>query len=344
MGDIMKKNKTIIIILTALIVVIIVAILLVVLITGNKKENTIDYVYIENTSGKIDIQSGYIFKDYQMFRDYFDSDNLKESDFKSNNYVVVELLYDPCSEHDIKLVNYNLKGNNLDVYFTYKSVCGGCAPEYGYYLLPVDKDLENINVDIDSKATNNANCPDDVAYKPIIYLYPEEEMNVSVKLLNSNYLTTTYPKYVDSWEVNAKPNGDLIDLKTGRYLYGLYWEGNNHKASVMNDGFIVRGEESLTFLEEKLAILGLTEREADEFIIYWLPKLEVNKYNYIRFETMEEIDEYMPLSISPKPDTVIRVLMSYKPLDEEIKVSPQVLNEVVREGFTVVEWGGTKIK
>ena len=34
-------------------------------------------------------------------------------------------------------------------------------------------------------------------------------------------------------------------------------------------------------LEEKLAILGLTERESEEFIVYWLPKLEKNKYNYI---------------------------------------------------------------
>ena len=41
--------------------------------------------------------------------------------------------------------------------------------------------------------------------------------------------------------------------------------------------------------EEKLAILGLNEREAEEFIIYWLPKLESNKYNYIRFATEEEI-------------------------------------------------------
>ena len=47
----------------------------------------------------------------------------------------------------------------------------------------------------------------------------------------------------------------------------------------------------IKFLEEKLGILGLTEREAEEFIVYWLPLMEKNKYNYIRFETLEEINE-----------------------------------------------------
>ena len=37
-------------------------------------------------------------------------------------------------------------------------------------------------------------------------------------------------------------------------------------------------------------MLGLNDREAEEFIVYWLPKLEENKYNLIRFETAEEIN------------------------------------------------------
>ena len=73
-------------------------------------------------------------------------------------------------------------------------------------------------------------------------------------------------------------------------------------------------------IQKKLAILGLTEREAEEFIIYWLPKLESNKYNYIRFASLEEINQYMPLEFSVKPDTIISVLMQFKGLDEGIEV------------------------
>ena len=46
----------------------------------------------------------------------------------------------------------------------------------------------------------------------------------------------------------------------------------------------------------------------------------------------------MPLLISPKPDTIIRIMMEWKGLDEYIKVQEQQLTQVDREGFTVVEW------
>lgn len=181
-------------------------------------------------------------------------------------------------------------------------------------------------------------------YKPIIYIYPEEETEVTVKLENPENLTHTYPKYEDEWKVIAKPNGDLTDLKTGRNLYALYWEGINTVTPNTNEGFIVKGEDTIKFLEEKLEILGLNEREVNEFIIYWLPKLENNKYNFIRFQTEEEINNNMPLEISPKPDSVIRVVMEFKELEGAIEVKEQQLETPERTGYTVVEWGGTEIK
>ena len=181
--------------------------------------------------------------------------------------------------------------------------------------------------------------------KPIIYLYPEEETEISVKLGNKESITCSYPKYIDGWRVFAKPNGDLKDLDTGKNLYALYYESENTiPFKVEKEGFVVKGENVAEFLEEKLAILGLTDREAEEFIVYWLPKLEANKYNYIRFASYEEIEANMPLNIEPKPDTVIRVLMTYKGLDKEIEVKEQELAQKERIGFVTVEWGGTEIK
>ena len=180
--------------------------------------------------------------------------------------------------------------------------------------------------------------------KPIIYIYPEEEMEVSVKVGYPDKLTHTYPKYQDEWKVIAKPDGSLVDIKTGRNLYALYWEGKNTEKTKVEEGFVVKGEDTISFLEEKLEILGLNEREANEFIIYWLPKLENNKYNYIRFETEEEINRNMPLYINPKPESLIRVMMEYKPLNKKIEVKEQKLETPKREGYTVVEWGGTEIK
>ena len=185
---------------------------------------------------------------------------------------------------------------------------------------------------------------DQAAVKPIIYIYPEEETKVSVKLLEPEKLTTTYPKYKGKWNVIARPNGDLQDIETGRNLYALYWEGKNTKKIDFETGFCIKGEDSISFLEEKLEILGLNEREAEEFIVYWLPKMEHNQYNLIRFETMKEINENMPLEITPQPKTLIRVMMDFKPVNEKVDIPEQVLEKAERVGYTVVEWGGTEVK
>ena len=129
----------------------------------------------------------------------------------------------------------------------------------------------------------------------------------------------------------------------GEELYSLYWEGKNDVKHDLTEGFIVEGKNAASFLEEKLEILGLNPREKQEFIIYWLPELEANGLNYIRFETKEQIDEDMPLIVEPKPDTVIRIMMVIKKINKPIEVKQQELTKVERKGFTVVEWGGTRI-
>ena len=63
--------------------------------------------------------------------------------------------------------------------------------------------------------------------KPVIYLYPEEPMDISVqiKLTNSEF-TTIYPKFngKNTWNVHAEPNGDIY-VKGRKYPY-LFWEAN----------------------------------------------------------------------------------------------------------------------
>ena len=186
---------------------------------------------------------------------------------------------------------------------------------------------------------------DSVAYKPIIYLYPQGPTEVTVELGKPENLTHTYPKYNKLWTVIARPGGELTDSKTGRHYYALYWEGKNTLSKgEMTEGFVVEGKKTIPFLEEKLAKLGLTDREAEEFIVYWLPKMESNAYNYVRFQTMEEQEENMPLTISPPPTTLIRVMMEFKGLDEPIEVKEQELPKTPeRTGFVVVEWGGTEL-
>ena len=181
-----------------------------------------------------------------------------------------------------------------------------------------------------------------VAEKPVIYLYPETETDVHVELDFNGELTCTYPAYENGWNVTAAPDGTLTD-ETGREYYALYWEGVTDTAFDLSAGFCVAGNDTAAFLEEKLAALGLTDREANEFIMYWLPKMQENAYNLVSFQ-FETYTETAELTVTPTPDTVIRVYMVYKPLDEMTEIPEQVLPETpVRNGFTVVEWGGTKL-
>ena len=302
-----------------------------------------DFIYL-GTNSEMIADENYLFKDYSDFKDKFNSDKISEADFEKYNFVLISTEYDLCSEYDFTPTDYSIDGNNIIVTIKYRRKCGVCPREYLYYVLKIDKKLDNPNVKVDYQAVNKTDCDPNVSYKPIIYLYPTTDTEVEIKLLNDKYLTTTYPKYNNSWTVMASNDGKLIDLKTGREQYGLYWEGINNNVKIENDGFIVEGKDTLEFLEDKLRILGLSDREADEFIIYWLPKMENNKYNYIRFETIDEINEYMPLSISPTPDSIIRVWMTYKPLTEKIDVIEQKLESTERYGFSVVEWGGTIIE
>ena len=54
-------------------------------------------------------------------------------------------------------------------------------------------------------------------WKPIIYIYPTEDTNVSIKVSNPELFTVTYPKYEDGWKVRALTDGKLIDKNGNMY-------------------------------------------------------------------------------------------------------------------------------
>lgn len=214
---------------------------------------------------------------------------------------------------------------------------------YSYYMgLKLHETF--INGELDSTVFVLDESQMDGLAKPIIYLYPEKEMLVKVELELKGELTHSYPKYNEGWRVKASPDGTLID-ETGKEYYALYWEGNNDETFNVKEGFVVPGEKTAEFLESSLDALGLNRREANEFIVFWLPILESNPYNLIHFSS-DEYEEMAKLNITPKPEALIRVMMVYRPLAEPIEIPLQDLSKMKKErkGFTVVEWGGSLLK
>ena len=180
--------------------------------------------------------------------------------------------------------------------------------------------------------------------KPIIYLYPEKNnTKVTLTFENNLLISTSYPKYSNKWVVIANKNGDLKDIN-GKYYYGLYYEEIGHSKVDFNEGFYVEKEDAISFLEEKLSLIGLNDRERNEFIMYWLPVLEKNGKNLVYFELTDSKQRYNKLNINPKPDSLLRISIHIKKVNKKIKIKEQKLNKFNRIGFAVIEWGGVNHK
>ena len=207
--------------------------------------------------------------------------------------------------------------------------------------------------------------------KPVIYLYADTNADytyaeVEVIPSNGSELAIVYPHFDKGktrWEVVTDKDSNITMLHkeadknktnglSGGNSHGdervynyLYWEGVSYGEFDFSEGFCIKGEDSASFLENVLDTLGLSPDEANEFIVYWLPKLEANPYNLISFQTGVYTDRY-ELSVTPKPDNMLRVFMAFKGLNTPIEVKEQNLEEVrnnfKREGFYVVEWGGSE--
>ncbi len=179
-----------------------------------------------------------------------------------------------------------------------------------------------------------------VVYKPVIYLYPTKPTKVTVTLDYAGELLVTEPQYENEWSVIAYPDGKLVDELGHTYPY-LFWEGKNDVDYDMSKGFCIAGSETEQFLQDKLSFMGLNEKEISEFIEFWIPFMKKNPYNLITFQTTQ-YTEQAKLTISPQPDSILRIFMVFQPLDHAIKIEEQELSTFERNGFAVIEWGGER--
>jgi hypothetical protein len=181
--------------------------------------------------------------------------------------------------------------------------------------------------------------------KPVIYLYPIEDTLVTVQVALNGKFGFTWPKMQNGneWVVKANPTGMLTDADGQEYPY-LFWDGVQDDMSYIeqNEGFVIKGSEAGSFLTDKLTLLGLNARERADFITYWAPRMVGNEYNFIRFETTSYA-KAVPLTITPAPESIQRVLMVVKPVDKNYNCETQQLLPFTRKGYTVIEWGGIEM-
>lgn len=176
--------------------------------------------------------------------------------------------------------------------------------------------------------------------KPVIYLYPEQTTDVSVKLQPQGGFSYTEPLYNGGWNVTAEPSGKLTNLADNKTYPYLFWEGRGGIYESPKKGFVVAQKEVHSFLVKKLAQLGLNVQETADFIEFWEPKMQGSPYYFVGFSGNAVMNQLAPLDITPKPDTTIRILMDFQPLQKPAQVQGYDIKTPERKGFTVVEWGG----
>ena len=235
-----------------------------------------------------------------------------------------------------------VQGNQLRVW-------ASDMPQVLQFTVP-QKEVDELLTETDNRITyekENIEKPNPETAKPVIYLYPEQETKVNVQLTFNGTLTSTYPTLPpEGWSVTAQPGGTLTDEEGRSYRY-LFWEGVADVDWKQDSGFLVKAEDAREFLEQSLTQLGLNELEQNDFITYWLPKLEKNGESFVTFAAEQYTDNAV-LTVTPQPDSVLRVQMLISKVDDSNRAAFQKLPEqelprFEREGFVLVEWGGTDL-
>jgi len=180
--------------------------------------------------------------------------------------------------------------------------------------------------------------------KPAIYLYPEKDSYITVKLDIDGKITTTIPAYNDGWRVFATKEGIITNEEDRQKYDYLFWEADPNIVVLPDTGWVVAQVDLEKWFDEYLDKLGLNKKEKTQFMEYWMERLSESAYYELKLLSSEFLAEHTKLIITPQPDILIRVIFHFRPLDKPMDKSKSLTAPVIetpqREGFVVVEWGG----
>lgn len=171
--------------------------------------------------------------------------------------------------------------------------------------------------------------------KPNIYLYSDRDLVAQVRLSPERAITVSEPAYQPGrgWVAEIR-NGSLNGAGDFLFYEALVPDSGWQK----KEGFVIRASYRERDMDSMLGQYGFNEKEILDFIDYWAHYL-TGDVDYVLYpQETRTVDRVMPLYISPKPNHVSRTWFYAEPLMTipEPVISPE---EIVRDGFHVVEWG-----
>lgn len=203
------------------------------------------------------------------------------------------------------------------------------------YIVDMSYYITGTLVDVYNKYFKNSSPDNTVVKKPAVYLYPEKNTNVSVKVFVNGHLTVTEPEYGTGWNVNASPDGTI----DGKYDY-LFYEASLNRIELPDEGWVVEFGQIEKWFDETLPAMGLNKKETEQFKEYWLKDLKRANYYEIRLLGNDFLENNMRLDITPAPETLLRLNFHFKPVYAKTELKTPEIKKIERKGFTVIEWGG----
>lgn len=204
-------------------------------------------------------------------------------------------------------------------------------------------------IELDIYMTENNQI--DIVLKPVIYLYHQDSVPVNLKVKSKGELTFTYPAYKDEWNITTGTNGS-IHCKGKTYPY-LFWEAEQKGLDFVltdngkKEGFFIATDTAISFLENTLTKLGLNDKEQTDFITFWGPRIVKQPFANIQFLVDDAYSNHIAdIEVNPKPLSSRRVYILLRGTHFESGNTfekTQEFTSFTRQGFTLIEWGGTEL-
>lgn len=182
--------------------------------------------------------------------------------------------------------------------------------------------------------------------KPNIYIYSQEEREVTVAFDQPELLTVTIPEYQDSWKVTADAEGRLTDASGGAYDFLFYESISEAFLFETEEGWRVPADGRKECFETILFDLGFQENETADFTEFWTEKLDPDTDYLMYPQGTERVDLAMPVTITEEPECLERIWFVFTE-DDGRSVEEPAGYELTRGGegcrYYVLEWGGLVI-
>lgn len=175
-------------------------------------------------------------------------------------------------------------------------------------------------------------------YDSPLYLYPKSSISITI---NSSALPyASEPKdLLGTWKVLADSDG-TIQTRDGKTYNKISYDYQSD-AKPLGTGIIASQANLKQILSDYADKLGLNQKEKIDFVSFWTEKVKDAPFVQISHYSRAESSRILQLTIEPKPDTFIPIVMYFKKLSSPVKLPGPIFESVLeRKGFTALDWSG----